>query len=291
MAMSIAAAAACLALACASTSTEVIGPTGARCQMSLGAPKSAPATAGTLTATLTTTRDCTWTAQVDGGWISVQPLSGQGAATITLTVIENVQGRPRSATILINDQPFTMTQEPAPCRFEVAPPAANVASQGARVQFAVRTLEGCSWSTQTSQSWVRVVSGSGGERSGSVEVTVDSNQGAERTATLKVAGINAVITQQKDGTGLDHCPYSLGAGAATFAAAGGDGSVMVHTRPDCLWGASSDQPWLTIVSTVNGKGTDAVKYRVARNTTARARSGVITIDGRRHVVNQAAGPA
>jgi hypothetical protein len=291
MEIAMAAIAACLAIACASTSSEIVGPTAPRCQMDLAVPRSAPSSAGTVTATLATTRDCTWTLQVDGAWVSAKPASGQGEATIVLTVNENAQARSRSATILVNDQRFTMTQEGAPCRFEITPLAATAASQGARIQFSVRTLDGCAWSTEASQPWIRVVSGSGGDRTGSIEVTVDSNQGDERRGTLRVASTSVVITQQEDGTGVNHCPYSLGSGAAEFAAAGGEGSVMIHTRPTCFWGASSDQPWLTIVSSRNGRGTEAVRYQVARNTTSRSRSGVITIDGRRHVVKQAAGPA
>jgi hypothetical protein len=67
--------------------------------------------------------------------------------------------------------------------------------------------------------------------------------------------------------------------------------VRVHTAANCLWGVASDQPWLVILSGANGTGTDSVRYRVDPNPSSRRRSGVVTAGGRRHVVQQAAGPA
>lgn len=84
------------------------------------------------------------------------------------------------------------------------------------------------------------------------------------------------------------CPYSMGAGSANFPSAGGTGGVRLHTRPACAWGAASSQPWVVIVSSRNGVGTNDIDYRVEPNPTSRSRTATISAGGRQHVVRQAA---
>jgi hypothetical protein len=64
-------------------------------------------TGGQATVGLTTGPTCGWTVQNFADWITVQPQSGSGSATIALTV---AQGPPRSATVVIAGQPFVVNQ-------------------------------------------------------------------------------------------------------------------------------------------------------------------------------------
>jgi hypothetical protein len=274
-------------LACGgSTEQQVTSPDGiTRCQMNLAPPPPVAAAGAQFTAALSTTRDCTWTASAAASWLTVAPASGQGDATLTVTVGENPQGRNRSTTININNQQFTVTQNGQPCRFDVAPANIDIPHQGGRLTVNVTTLEGCSWTTQSSQAWLRVVSGSGGDASGAIELTVDSNAGDERAAVLTVAGATVVVNQDA-APGRASCQYSIGPGAQSFTAAGGTGTFKVSTLSNCAWGASSNQPWITVLSARNGSGPTDVQYRVDPNTSASSRSGAITVGTRRHVVQQ-----
>jgi hypothetical protein len=269
------------------TATEVLGPTAERCRMSLGSTPILPAAGGNVTATVVTTRDCLWSAQIEGDWLSLEPASGQGEGPLTISSAPNPRGRARSATLDLNGQRFTIQQEPAPCRIDVTPAAAEAVPQGARLTFTVSTLEGCSWSAQTTEPWIRVVSGSGAEGSSSIEVTVDSNTGGTRTATLRIGSVGVPITQPTANDPGERCGYSLGAGAANVPAAGGERSFRVHTAAGCLWGAVSSQPWLIIVAGQNGSGVGDVRYRAEPNPTPQRRTGAVNVGTRRHVVQQA----
>jgi hypothetical protein len=54
----------------------------------------------------------------------------------------------------------------------------------------------------------------------------------------------------------------------------------------CGWSASSNAPWLTIVSS-GTVGTSEVQFAATANTSALARSGTLTIGGQTYTVNQA----
>ena len=68
-------------------------------------------TGGSGTVTLTTGAGCTWTASSSASWITVSPTSGTGADTVDYTVAANTPAGPRTGTIAIAGQTFTVTQE------------------------------------------------------------------------------------------------------------------------------------------------------------------------------------
>ena len=277
-----------VAVACGqSTTEELVGPSGVRCQLGLSAPSPVPATANAFTIALTTARECTWSIEVDGSWLTVEPKSGQGEATISVTAAENPQGRTRAASLRANDQRVGITQQAAECRFAVAPERIEVPAEGGRASVQLTTLEGCSWTTQTPQPWTRIVSGSGGDTSRMVELTIDSNPGDERSGEVRIANVPIAISQDALSESERGCPYSMGAGSANFPSEGGTGTVRLHTRPTCAWGAVSSQSWLVIVSTTNAIGTDDIRYRLDPNPSSRSRTATITAGRRQHLVRQA----
>jgi hypothetical protein len=285
--------AACLSaalLGCGSTEQELVTPSaGGRCQMTLAVPP-LPAAGARVTAHLSAARDCAWTANATDTWLRVEPTTGQGETTLTLTAAENPMGRARSATINLNEQPFTVTQDAAPCQFQVLPSSLSVGHQGGRTPIQLTTLEGCSWTTQSSQPWLRVVAGSGGDASATIEVAVDSNTGPERPGLLNVATLLLVVNQSAAPNDRTQCRFSLDPGARAIPAAGGSGSFSVSTLPGCAWSAASNQPWIVIVSSANVIGASEVHYRVEPNPSASVRSGAVSAGTRRHVVQQAGAP-
>jgi hypothetical protein len=274
-----------------STRENVVTPSAAgRCQMSLAVPPSLPAAGAQVTGELSAARDCTWTAQTTSTWLRIDPTSGQGQATLTLTASDNPQGRSRSATVDINQQLFTVTQEGLPCHFAVAPSSISIGHQGGRAAVQLSTLEGCSWTTQSSQPWLRVVTGSGGEASATIELAIDSNTEAERSALLTIATLLVAVSQQAGPNDRTECRFSLDPGAHTIPAAGGSGSFSLSTLPGCAWSAVSNQSWITIVSSANVIGSSNVQYRVEPNLSTSTRSGAIAAGTRRHVVQQEGSP-
>jgi len=81
-----------------------------QCSYSLSANgTSVDAAGGQQTVALTTGPTCGWNVQNFVNWISVQPTTGIGSATVSLTVEPN-PGAPRSATIVIAGLPFVVSQ-------------------------------------------------------------------------------------------------------------------------------------------------------------------------------------
>jgi hypothetical protein len=271
-----------------STRSSVVGPSGeaTRCQISLTSPP-VPSGGAHVNAQLTTARDCAWSATSEVPWLVLEPSSGQGEGTIVLAAEPNPTGRSRNANIAINDQRFVITQDPQACRFDVTPREVKVPAFGGRPSVQVTTLEGCDWTTASSQPWMRVISGSGGESSRSIEIGVESNAGDDRSAQLTVAGIIVDVQQAAASAERIRCEYSMDPGAGpVFPAAGGEGRTAVHVQPACHWFARSSQSWIVIVSNPNGAGVSEIQYRVAPNPSRSQRSAQVVVGTVRHVVTQ-----
>ena len=271
-----------------STTTSVVGPAGeaTRCQIKLSSP-SVPFGGAQVAAQLLTARDCLWSATSDVPWLVLEPSAGQGEGTIILAAEPNPTGLPRNANIAINDQRFTVVQDPQPCRFDVTPRQVKVPAFGGRLSIQVTTLDGCDWTAVSSQPWMGVISGSGGQASRSIDISVDSNAGDDRSAQLTVAGIVVDVQQARASSEHIRCEYSMHPGAApVFPAAGGDGRTAVHVQPVCHWHARSSQSWVVIVSSPNGTGLSELQYRVERNPSRSQRSAQIVVGPVRHVVIQ-----
>jgi hypothetical protein len=104
-----------------------------------------------------------------------------------------------------------------------------------------------------------------------------------RTGTLTVAG--QIITVSQVGVGST-CTYGLNPASASFAAAGGNGTITVASQTGCGWAAVSNAPWILIGSGSPGTGNGAVQFVVGANS-GEARTGSITIGGQPFVVTQA----
>jgi hypothetical protein len=271
-----------------STTSSVVGPSGeaTRCQISLTSPP-VPFAGAQVTAQVLTARDCAWSATSEVAWLVLEPSTGQGEGAIILVAEPNPTGRPRSANIAINTQRFTVIQDPQPCRFDVTPREVTVPAVGGRQSIEVTTLDGCDWTTVSSQPWMRVISGSGGESSRSIEIGVESNAGGDRSAQLIVAGMIVDVQQAGASAERIRCEYSMHPGAGpVFPAAGGDGRTAVHVQPVCHWYARSSQSWVVIVSNPNGAGLSEIQYRVEPNPSRSQRSAQVVVGPVRHVVTQ-----
>jgi hypothetical protein len=179
-----------------SSLNEITAPDPAtKCQSDLtGLPASVSSSASRLSATVSTNRECSWTLTSDASWIQVRPTSGQGPASVSVDVSENPAALERSAALVLGDNRVTVTQEPAPCRFELGSGSSRVAPQGGPFQIAVSTIVGCKWRASSAVPWVRVVS-SEVTGSGSAEFAADVNSGDERSGTLTIAGLPHVVQQ------------------------------------------------------------------------------------------------
>jgi YVTN family beta-propeller protein len=83
------------------------------------------------------------------------------------------------------------------------------------------------------------------------------------------------------------CTYSISPSSASFATAGGTGSVNVFAPAGCSWGAFSNVGWAQISGGASGSGNGTVTYSVNSNLGIAGLSGTLTIAGQTFTITQA----
>lgn len=313
--------------ACGSASTNVVGPsaTTSKCQLTIASTsKSFPSNGGSGTVTISTGRECSWTASSDSAWLSfTSSASGLGSATLTFAVAANGAAAARAANVQVNDQRLQVSEEAAPCRFQLDKTSESVPAAGDTSTVNVSTLAGCTWSASSGVGWVSVSQGPF-NGSAAVRMTVSANTGAARSAELSIAGTSFMVEQQPAIVAPapapptptpapapapppapsptptpappppptpvpppppPPCTYTISPTDGTVPSGGGSVSVTVNTGSACAWTATSQANWLA-VGTDRGSGNGTVTLTVAANTTANSRTATALIAGLTFTVTQ-----
>jgi hypothetical protein len=319
-----------LGTACGSTATtEVTAPStpSTRCQTSLsGSPTSFGPNGGSGSVTVGVSRECAWSATSQQPWIEVMsPREGQGEGSVSFRVGSNADPVVRRGSILINDQQMDVNQEAAPCSFVVGGTPETIPAVGAQITIPVTTHSACQW-TAISESPFATVTPPSGSGSASVQVTVPSNSGNQRTISVVVAGARRTMTQAAPNLppappvpnppptppappaptpsptptpnptppptppappAPTPCTGTLSPGQRSFTFLGGSGTVQVSTSAaTCSWTATSSASWLTITGAAAGTGNGTVGYLALPNLTASQREATITVLNVVHRVTQ-----
>jgi hypothetical protein len=299
----------CLASACGSSSISVTTPSGAKCSVSVtNSMSSVPAAGAAGTLTISTNRDCTWSASTTTPWISITSSgTGQGEATLTYRVAANVDPSPRHGIVTVNDATVDVTQEPAPCRFTVTPSAAASPAAGGSIEITVgASSAACAWTAVSSAAWITVAGESRGSGNGTVTLNVLPNGGDGREGRVVVADLPVTISQPSvtpevpTPTPLPapnptptptptpaHCTYALDPPSQTVGASGGSGTIAVSSGSGCTWTATTTAPWVTITGGATGEGSGTVAFTAAANSGA-ARSATIQIGAASATITQPA---
>ena len=244
-----------------------------------------PAVGGSGSVTVTTQAGCIWKAVSNDSWIDVpQDSNGSGSGSFNYSVEPN-PGGPRTGTVTIAGQTFTVMQGGTSCLFSIAPTGKLFAPTGSESSIAVTASAGCGWSASTVESWIIITSEGSGMGPGTVTYAVRDNPGTSpRQGVITVAGLSFTVVQ--DGGTLGDCVYLLNPTSASFNAAGGNGNIQINTEERCAWEATTNASWITFTSNVVGINAGSVGYHVAANPGPGGRSGVITIAGRTFNVKQ-----
>ena len=259
-----------------------------KCQVALAAQSSTiGADGGTGTVTVTTSPECPWTVSTGVNWLSgLSPASGQGSGTVEFGVAPNPLPAVRDGDIVVNEHRLRVSQQAAPCRFEVRPGSLALDSDGGSREVAVATATACSWTVVADAGWISFTTPVTGSGDGTVSVSIAPNVGGEqRNGTITLGDQKLTVAQAAAGLS---CTYTIGVTAdVAIAASGGTGVVAVSTGAGCAWTVSSNVAWITVTSGASGTGNGAVEFSVAANTGG-TRAGVITMAGRAFTVTQAA---
>ena len=241
---------------------------------------------GTGSTSVTAQTGCAWTAVSNStSWLTVTAgASGSGNGTVIFSAAANATTSPRTGTLTIGGQTFTVDQAAVGCNYTITPTAQNVSSSGGSPSTVVATTTGCAWTAASNTAWLTLTSGASGTANGTVTFSVASNTTSlQRTATATIAGQTFTVTQDPAG-----CTFSISPTSQSVAAAGATGSTTLTAAPGCSWSASSSFAWLTITSSASGSGSGTVTFTVAPNAQNLQRVGTFTVAGKSFTVTQAA---
>ena len=224
---------------------------------------------------------CGWTASSAVPWITISSGgSGTGNGTVRFTVAAN-GGPSRNGAITAGGQTFTVQQGNG-CSYSLSSSGQNLPAAGGSGSVNVSSNAGCAWTATSNANWLTVTSGANSSGNGSVGFTAAAHTGAPRQGTLTIAGKTFTVDQ---GSG---CSFTINPATHTMPAPGGSVTVSVGAAASCAWTASSNAPWLTVVSGANGSGPGPVQVDAQANSGA-PRNGTVTIAGQTLTVSQESG--
>jgi hypothetical protein len=306
----------------ASSTVDVVGPSDTKCAVGVrNSASEIPATGATATLTVSTERECSWSARADVSWISLGQTNGQGAATFNYSVASNPAGASRRGAVTVGEQRVDVVQAAAPCQYAVEPSAVTVAAAGGSVSVNLTATSGCAWRAQPDSPWLQEVAPSEGSGNATLRFNVPANAGAARAATLRIGEAAVRVTQSAAAgpaptptppptpaptpapppapeptpapaptptptpTPTPNCRYTVSPAKITARAAGTEASVDVATDSACAWVANTDDSWISITSGRSSSGNGTVRLAIRANS-GDARSGNVAIAGRNVVVEQ-----
>ena len=276
-----------LVMACGSASTTVTSPASAdRCAITLNTgATSVPATGGSGTVGVTATRECAWSAVVEGTWLSIHSgASGQGEGTVAFAATPNPDPQVRSGAIVVNGSRAQVTQAAGTCVVTLAESSANMPPAGGSVQIGVRATSAlCAWTATVDVPWISITGGGNGRGNGTVGITVAATTGPPRTGSVTIAGQQFSVTQSQG------CTYSIDRPSQNVSSAGGSGTLAVTTTAACPWTSASNVEWIG-VTPGSGSGPGVVSFSVAA-TQGPERIGTVVVAGQLFTVTQSPGCA
>jgi hypothetical protein len=246
------------------------------------------AAGGALDVDVTASAGCGWTATSAADWLTIKSgASGSGNGTVSIRVGTNTASAPRTGTLTIAGQTFTITQAGAAttCSLTLSSLGFSLPATAGSGEIAITVNPDCPWTAASSAAWFALTSATSGSGSGSITYAVTQNTlASSRTATATVGDQSVWITQQAAGVDSN---FAIDPTHATVAASGGSGQVAVNAVVSAAWTTSNFAPsWLSILSGASGYGSGTVTYTVAANPNTSDRQIDLKIAGQDFVLTQ-----
>jgi hypothetical protein len=236
------------------------------------------AAAGTTSIQVSAGAGCPWAAASDAPWIALGvSSSGSGNGQVPVSIAAN-SGPARQGTLAVGGRTVAIEQASG-CTYAVTPPSQDVAPGGGTAAASIATGSGCPWSASSSAPWIAVGAPSG-TGAAQVPLIVAPNNGPARSATVTLSSTVLTINQGSP------CEWVFAPPDHVFSASGGNGNILVIVTGPCTWTATSDTEWITVTSGASGSGNGLVQFVAAPNN-GPARTGTLTIAGRRYLVAEA----
>lgn len=137
---------------------------------------------------------CGWASTSNAPWLGITSgFTGTGNGTVTFSAGAN-PGAPRSGTLLIAGQTFTVNQANG-CTYAINPTSASFGLLGGTGQVTVTAGSGCAWNVSSNAGWLDITSSASGNGNGTVNYSVGPILLGSRSGTLTIAGHTFTVNQ------------------------------------------------------------------------------------------------
>ena len=203
-------------------------------------------TGGSRTANVLTDFICAWTAVNTNAWIEfTSATNGTGAGSVTFTVALNPALAPRTGTLTIAGQTFTVNQAAFVCDYAITPTTRTHAPGAETNNVSLSTSNQCPWTIENTNSWITILSPMSGTGSATVDYRVTANPNiVPRTGTVAIA--NQTLTLVQDPL---VCTYALTPVSRNHVFTAVTNSFSVTAPAPCAWSAGTTNNWIDRKST------------------------------------------
>src|SRR6185503_3823398 len=199
--------------------------------------------------------------------------SGSGSGTITYAVDANPTIVPRSTTLVIAGQAFTVNQQGAACTYRLSPTNRTHGAGANTGSVVVTALAGCDWTASTPDRWIVLQPPFAGSGTGSVVYSIAANPNfVSRTGTVLIADQSLMLIQQ-----AAVCTFTVSPTNRTHGNGTVTNSISVTTLAGCDWDAATTNSFITFLTSTNVTGSGSVTYMVETNQSIFWRTGTLFV--------------
>ena len=223
-----------------------------------------------------------WSVGVSADWMTVTDAgNGRGGDEVKVAIAENPSYNPRSGTVTIGTETFSVTQlGRTSLVFKINPVEVSTfgldGASGERI--AVSATPDLGWTASSSADWIELYSGyASGSGNGSVVYKVKPNPTLyPRSGMITVTAADSSVAAKRLDISQEAAVASLTADSYEFEASGESFTVGINTGSIVGWNVINNNDWIS-VSGLTMIGSANITLTAAANTSVQPRSGTIMI--------------
>lgn len=231
-------------------------------------------TSNASTQNVNVTSDGKWNVSTSESWLSVSPISGEGNATLKVSVTENMSVSQRSGivSVFMGGKVKTLPVTQNSKSFGLTPMSLSFTDKSSTQSIAVET-DGA-WSATTDESWI-TISPASASGSSTLMVTVTENTtNATRNGTISVTmgdkTLNVPVSQNGKFLTIANTVLS-------YTSKGGSIDITISTNDSWTARVEGDVTWISLSQT-SGTGAANIKVIAADNPSVNKRTGYVVIE-------------
>jgi hypothetical protein len=237
--------------------------------------------------TVNTGTGCVWSVTSKPSWITIQSgASGTNTGAVTYVVTNNFDSISRTGVVTIAGLPFTVTQDGAPCNYDISPSTRLNHGNGASLLNSIAiTVEAsnCTWTVINTNTWFSFNQPTNGVGDGTVYYNLLANHTpVRRTGNVLIAEQLFILAQNKASCLYEMFYVNTAQTNHLFIHQGSLGTNSVSTIPannGCEWYVENTNSWITITTNQAGTNGGTFVYNVAPNPNSWQRTGFLTLWG------------